>query len=988
VATPDQIRRRGRSSLILGTLLAALALGAVMASGAELVTAEVDGTANDVTVTQGTSTSFAIKVSATGNVACTQTSGSPSTATVRTSYAISNAGVVSSSTPSGELDFWATTPCSGTNGPVTWTGASTPYSVPSSVSAGASTPIGSYSITLSNAAGTTVETNPNPSGGKLEDTTATVITVHVVAPTVIDTDGDGVPDSSDNCPSVANPGQANSDADGLGDACDSNSFVPQVASAATNASGNEGDTLSTSGAFSDGDGNSTLTITKQSGSGTVTDNHNGTWSWSLGTTDDGSGSVVVRASDGEHTNATDSFNWSAANVAPSSSLSNDGPIDESGSVTVSFGSASDPSTADSGAGFRYAFACDGNEASLPATYAGAGTATSTPCSFDDGPSSPAVKGRVFDKNDGFNTYSTTVTVNNLPPEISSVTADTPIDEGNSSTVTVTASDPAGANDPLSYEFDCDNDGSYEVGAQAGNTHACPFGDNGNFTVKVRVSDGDGGEDTGSVAVQVNNLPPEISSVTADTPIDEGNSSTVTVTASDPAGANDPLSYEFDCDNDNSYEVGPQSGDTHACDFADNGTFTVNVRVSDADGGQDTSSASAVVNNVAPSKPGKPTTADPTPNKTGVFSLTWTASTDVPADTVTYVLEHKDADDAGYSTVASGLSSNSYSFGGSNSAEDEGTWTYRVTASDEDSGVSDPSDESDAIKVDKSAPNAPTVSADRAPDYAGGGGWFKDTVTVIFTGNGDPALADGSAGSGVNPASVPAQQTFTTSGSHTRTGTVDDFAGNTSGSSSLTVQVDARLPTFGACTGGPFVLGSGLQAVSITAADTGESGVDAGLSTLSGSVDTSSIGTKSVTFTAVDNVGHSNTMSCNYNVVYNFNGFFSPVNSPGHITGVFNSMKAGQAVPLKFSLGGNQGLGIIASGYPKWIAISCNTADALDPISDGETVTAGQSSLSYDAAGDQYVYVWKTDKAWAGSCKRLQLKLVDNQTYTADFKFTK
>jgi hypothetical protein len=339
-------------------------------------------------------------------------------------------------------------------------------------------------------------------------------------------------------------------------------------------------------------------------------------------------------------------------------------------------------------------------------------------------------------------------------------------------------------------------------------------------------------------------------------------------------------------------------------------------------------------------------------------------------------------------VASGLSSNSYSFGGSNSAEDEGTWTYRVTASDEDSGVSDPSDESDAIKVDKSAPNAPTVSADRAPDYAGGGGWFKDTVTVIFTGNGDPALADGSAGSGVNPASVPAQQTFTTSGSHTRTGTVDDFAGNTSGSSSLTVQVDARLPTFGACTGGPFVLGSGLQAVSITAADTGESGVDAGLSTLSGSVDTSSIGTKSVTFTAVDNVGHSNTMSCNYNVVYNFNGFFSPVNSPGHITGVFNSMKAGQAVPLKFSLGGNQGLGIIASGYPKWIAISCNTADALDPISDGETVTAGQSSLSYDAAGDQYVYVWKTDKAWAGSCKRLQLKLVDNQTYTADFKFTK
>ena len=116
--------------------------------------------------------------------------------------------------------------------------------------------------------------------------------------------------------------------------------------------------------------------------------------------------------------------------------------------------------------------------------------------------------------------------------------------------------------------------------------------------------------------------------------------------------------------------------------------------------------------------------------------------------------------------------------------------------------------------------------------------------------------------------------------------------------------------------------------------------------------------------------------------FNFTGFFQPVdNLPA-----LNTVKAGQAVPVKFSLSGDQGLDIFATGYPVSQKIVCNSNDPQDFIE--ETVTAGSSSLSYDPSTDTYSYIWKTEKSWANTCRQLTVVLKDGSIHTAHFKFTK
>ena len=142
-----------------------------------------------------------------------------------------------------------------------------------------------------------------------------------------------------------------------------------------------------------------------------------------------------------------------------------------------------------------------------------------------------------------------------------------------------------------------------------------------------------------------------------------------------------------------------------------------------------------------------------------------------------------------------------------------------------------------------------------------------------------------------------------------------------------------------------------------------------------------VGTTTVIATATDAAGNTST-SCSFNVtvLYNFFGFFAPVDNPP----IFNEMKAGQAVPVKFSLSGNKGLNIFAAQSPSSVQIACDNAATILPVE--ETVNAGFSTLSYDATSDRYDYVWKTDGGWKNTCRQLNVILNDGTTHSAKFKF--
>ena len=215
---------------------------------------------------------------------------------------------------------------------------------------------------------------------------------------------------------------------------------------------------------------------------------------------------------------------------------------------------------------------------------------------DDSPTPFSVTVAVVDDGAGFLSDFETIqiTVNNLPP-----TADAGgpyvINEGDSLALSATASDPAGANDPLTFSWDVNGDGIF--GDATGQNPTLTWAqlnalgiDDGTVVIsnlRVRVADDDGGvTDSAPSTLTVNNVGPD-AAISGPATAVPGLVRTYTLTATDPSAVDQAANFTFqiDWDGDSVIDetvVGP-SGTQVQHSYNTTATNTVSVTALDKDG---------------------------------------------------------------------------------------------------------------------------------------------------------------------------------------------------------------------------------------------------------------------------------------------------------------------------------------------------------------------------------------------------------------------
>lgn len=142
-----------------------------------------------------------------------------------------------------------------------------------------------------------------------------------------------------------------------------------------------------------------------------------------------------------------------------------------------------------------------------------------------------------------------------------------------------------------------------------------------------------------------------------------------------------------------------------------------------------------------------------------------------------------------------------------------------------------------------------------------------------------------------------------------------------------------------------------------------------------------VGSHILTATANDRYGNTATSTRRYTVApWKTGGFYAPVDG----NGVWNTVKGGATVPLKFELfaGDNELTSTNAVSSFKPGVVTCGGLD--EPTDEIELTTTGGTGLRFDASAGQFVQNWQTPKS-PGTCFRVAMTAKDGSTISALFK---